>query len=109
MDYQSQNTLDKNQFESLNKLIDEVAERQLRDFGNIHSEKKHDGTLITSCDRWSDEHIVQGIQKITRNQEGILSEEGSKILPDSDACWIIDPLDGTTNFAANIPYWAIYL
>ena len=40
-------------------------------------------------------------------KEGVLSEEGDKLIPHSDAYWIVDPLDGTTNFAAGIPYWSI--
>ena len=99
--------LDQNQLRSLNNLVDEVAERQLLDFGQINSELKPDGTLITSCDRWSDQHIVEGIAKITNHSEGVLSEEGNKSIPSSDAYWVVDPLDGTTNFAAGIPYWAI--
>ena len=99
--------LNNEQFDSLNNLVNEVAERQLKDFGQINSELKPDGSLITSCDRWSDEHIVKGISRITNNQEGILSEEGSKTIPSTTAYWVVDPLDGTTNFAAGIPYWAI--
>ena len=99
--------LDAVQFEKLNQLVDQVSERQLKDFGKISSELKPDGTLITSCDRWSDEYIVQGISSITNHKEGVLSEEGSKIVPSSDAYWVVDPLDGTTNFAAGIPFWAI--
>ena len=37
----------------------------------------------------------------------MLSEEGGKLIPHSNAYWIVDPLDGTTNFAAGIPYWSI--
>ena len=99
--------LDAVQFDELNKLVDQVAERQLKDFGKIKSELKPDGTLITSCDRWSDEHIVKGISTITNQKEGVLSEEGSKIVPSSNAYWVVDPLDGTTNFSAGIPFWAI--
>ena len=99
--------LDAVQFEKLNQLVDQVSERQLKDFGKISSELKPDGTLITSCDRWSDEYIVQGISSITNHKEGVLSEEGSKIVPSSDAYWVVDPLDGTTNFSAGIPFWAI--
>ena len=98
--------LQKSQISSLNQLIDKIAERQLKDFGNINTDLKPDGTLITDCDRWSDSKIVEGIQTIAPN-EGILSEEGSKRVPDSSAFWVVDPLDGTTNFAAGIPYWAI--
>jgi myo-inositol-1(or 4)-monophosphatase len=37
----------------------------------------------------------------------VLSEEGQQRVPESTAYWVVDPLDGTTNFAAGIPYWAI--
>ncbi len=102
------NDLTDSQIQEINILIDEVAIRQCRDFGNISSEIKPDGSLITSCDRWSDEKIVNGLFSITSG-EGVLSEEGSQRVPDSSAYWIVDPLDGTTNFTAGIPYWAISL
>ncbi len=99
--------LNQKQFDELHNLVNEVAERQLKDFGKINSELKPDGSLITNCDRWSDQHLVTGISKITHNHEGVLSEEGSKIIPSTDAYWVVDPLDGTTNFTAGIPFWAI--
>ncbi len=99
--------LNESQLQSLNRLVDDVARRQLKDFGKISSELKPDGTLITSCDRWSDKYLVEGLSKLTNDEEGILSEEGSKTVPSSKAYWIVDPLDGTTNFTAGIPFWAI--
>ena len=90
----------------LNSLFDLVSERQLKDFGNISASNKKDGSLITSCDLWSDKTIVNGLNKIAPN-EGVLSEEGGKSIPNTKAYWIVDPLDGTTNFAAGIPYWSI--
>ncbi len=107
MNLDSQNTLREDQLIAMNELIDQVAKRQLADFGQISTELKPDGTLITSCDRWSDEFLVEGISKITNHQEGILSEEGCKQVPNTEAFWVIDPLDGTTNFAAGIPHWGI--
>tara|TARA_Y100001968_G_C19410370_1_gene745966 strand:+ start:720 stop:1511 length:792 start_codon:yes stop_codon:yes gene_type:complete len=98
--------LDEQQINSIHQLLDEVADRQRSDFGNIISDIKSDGTLITECDRWSDSKLVEGLSKITNNS-GVLSEEGSKTVPNSDNFWVVDPLDGTTNFAAGIPYWAI--
>jgi myo-inositol-1(or 4)-monophosphatase len=74
--------------------------------GIFPSDLKADGTLITACDRWSDAAFVEGLAEIAPG-EGVLSEEGSKHVPDSRAYWVVDPLDGTTNFAAGIPYWAI--
>ena len=99
--------LNDGQINLLNNLINEVSERQLKDFGSINADIKSDGTLITDCDRWSDKKIVEGIKKITHNKEGVLSEEGSTKVPSSSSFWVVDPLDGTTNFAAGIPYWAI--
>ena len=99
-------TLSDLQIESVHLLINKVASRQISDFGNITSDIKSDGTLITECDRWSDETIVEGLSKISLG-EGVLSEEGYKKVPNSSNFWVVDPLDGTTNFAAGIPYWAI--
>jgi myo-inositol-1(or 4)-monophosphatase len=89
-------------------LIDRVAERQRRDFGHMASDLKADGSLITACDRWSDATLVEGLAELFPG-EGVLSEEGDKRVPLSRAYWVVDPLDGTTNFAAGIPYWAISL
>ena len=98
--------LTKKQLKELDALFDLVSKRQLKDFGNISASNKSDGSLITSCDLWSDKTIVEGLSSITPN-EGVLSEEGGKFIPNTDAYWIVDPLDGTTNFAAGIPYWSI--
>ncbi len=98
--------LNSQQIIAINNLIDHVSARQKIDFGHISSDIKPDGTLITECDRWSDYTIVKELSKVAKG-EGVLSEEGSKIIPNSSAYWIVDPLDGTTNFTAGIPYWAI--
>lgn len=92
----------------LSALLDRVAERQRQDFGHMVSDHKADGSLITACDRWSDEQLVQGL-KTLYPLEGVLSEEGDQRVPPTPAYWVVDPLDGTTNFAAGIPYWAISL
>ena len=94
------------QLKELDSLFELVSQRQLKDFGNISASNKSDGSLITSCDLWSDKTIVDGLALIAPN-EGVLSEEGGKLIPDTNAYWIVDPLDGTTNFAAGIPYWSI--
>ncbi|MFN9623586.1 MAG: inositol monophosphatase family protein [Cyanobacteriota bacterium] len=90
----------------LASLIDQVAARQLADFGRSTAERKPDGTLVTACDLWSDRTIVDGLGTLHPG-EGILSEEGDCRLPDTAAFWVVDPLDGTTNFAAGIPCWSI--
>ncbi len=94
------------QLSDLDSLFELVSQRQIKDFGNISATNKQDGSLITSCDLWSDKTIVDGLSSIAPN-EGVLSEEGGKSIPNTKAYWVVDPLDGTTNFAAGIPYWSI--
>ena len=98
--------LTNNQLKKLDSLFELVSERQIKDFGNISARNKEDGSLVTSCDLWSDKTIVDGLASIAPD-EGVLSEEGEKSIPNSKAYWVVDPLDGTTNFAAGIPYWSI--
>ena len=102
----NQSNLTNNQLSSLDSLFEIVSHRQIKDFGNISASNKSDGSLITSCDLWSDKTIVDGLASIAPN-EGVLSEEGEKSIPNTNAYWVVDPLDGTTNFAAGIPYWSI--
>ena len=102
----NQPTLTKKQLSELDSLFELVSKRQINDFGNISASNKADGSLVTSCDLWSDKTIVNGLASIAPD-EGVLSEEGGKSIPKTSAYWVVDPLDGTTNFAANIPYWSI--
>ena len=87
-------------------LLDQVAERQRLDFGHMASDVKADGTLITACDRWSDQTLVEGLGALFPG-EGVLSEEGQQAVPATPAYWVVDPLDGTTNFSVGLPIWAI--
>jgi len=102
----NQPNLTNKQLSELNSLFELVSQRQIKDFGNISASNKADGSLITSCDLWSDKTIVDGLAAIAPD-EGVLSEEGGKSIPHTKAYWVVDPLDGTTNFAAGIPYWSI--
>ena len=94
------------QLRELDSLFELVSQRQIKDFGNISASNKSDGSLITTCDLWSDKTIVDGLNSIAPG-EGVLSEEGQKSIPNTKGYWVVDPLDGTTNFAAGIPYWSI--
>jgi len=51
-------TLTNKQLNELDSLFELVSQRQLKDFGNISASSKADGSLITSCDLWSDKTIV---------------------------------------------------
>ena len=83
-----------------------VGIQLLKDFGNVHADEKADGSLVTKSDKWADREIRQAIA-YTFPTHGVLTEETQHIFPSNEWCWIIDPLDATTNFARGIPIWGI--
>lgn len=85
-----------------------VGTRLLPDFRQVQASQKDDGSLVTQADRWADEAIREAISAHFPSH-GILSEEGEHRFPDTEWCWVIDPLDGTTNFTRGIPIWGISL
>lgn len=86
----------------------QVGTRLLQDFGRVQAAEKADGSLVTQADRWSDEVLRQAIARAFP-EHGVLSEEVEHVFPSTDWCWIVDPLDGTTNFARGLPLWGISL
>ncbi|HEY9641827.1 MAG TPA: inositol monophosphatase family protein [Coleofasciculaceae cyanobacterium] len=85
-----------------------VGAHLLKDFGQAQAVEKADGSLVTRSDRWADEALRQAIAQAFP-KHGVLSEEAEHIFPANDWCWIIDPIDGTTNFTRGIPIWGISL
>ena len=85
-----------------------VGTQLMADFGQVQASQKDDGSLVTQSDHWADETIRDAIATHFPTH-GILSEEGQHLFPDTEWCWIIDPLDGTTNFTRGIPIWGISL
>ncbi|MDE5084487.1 MAG: inositol monophosphatase family protein [Trichodesmium sp. St18_bin1] len=81
-----------------------VGNQLLKDFGNVKADEKADGSLVTKSDRWADRTIREAIAS-TFPSHGILTEESQQIFPSNEWCWIIDPLDGTTNFTKGVPIW----
>lgn len=78
-----------------------------RMFGRVsHVEKKGRVDLVTEADLRAQETIVQRIRK-TFPQDSILAEEKGAESHSSERTWIIDPLDGTTNFVHSFPFFAV--
>src|SRR5258708_16526532 len=68
---------------------------------------KGPGNFVTAADRRTEE-ILQAELTKTRPGYGFLGEEGGRRDGDDKShCWIVDPLDGTTNFLHGIPQFAI--
>ncbi|CBL45751.1 extragenic suppressor protein SuhB [gamma proteobacterium HdN1] len=84
----------------------------VRAFDNVDSlkvETKGANDYVTSVDRGLEETIITGLQK-RYPKHGFLAEESGRIAgtdEGQDYLWIIDPLDGTTNFIHGIPQFAI--
>ncbi len=81
-----------------------VGNQLLKDFGNVQADEKADGSLVTKSDKWADREIREAIA-YTFPTHGVLTEESQQIFPSNEWCWIIDPLDATTNFAKGVPIW----
>ena len=66
------------------------------------SNKEGVNNLVTEADHASEKAILSVIQKKFPDHQ-ILAEESGKLVQDSTYKWIIDPIDGTVNFAQGIP------
>ena len=66
------------------------------------SNKEGINNLVTEADHASDKAIQDVIKKAFPDH-GIVSEETAEIVSDSEYKWIVDPIDGTVNFANGIP------
>lgn len=66
---------------------------------------KADG-YATAADLESEKLLISGLSKILP-QATFLAEESGKSAGDGEFCWVIDPLDGTTNFVQGLPYFCV--
>lgn len=67
---------------------------------------KEKNEFVTDADIHAEKDIVRILRKTYPNH-GIIAEEGSEYRSQDDYQWVIDPLDGTTNFFHGIPHFAI--
>jgi myo-inositol-1(or 4)-monophosphatase len=88
--------------------LDELRSRLVRESGERETEAgvaaKADGTPVTELDRAADELLATRLPAAFPDH-GVLSEEGRTVAPDTEWTWIVDPIDGTSNFTAGLPYW----
>lgn len=83
----------------------ETIVRNIDQLHRINVEFKGRADLVSEVDRNAEQEIIQVIQRAYPDH-AILAEEGGSI--EGRECeWIIDPLDGTTNFLHGIPHFAV--
>jgi myo-inositol-1(or 4)-monophosphatase len=68
--------------------------------------KTNEKNLVTEIDKKSEKTIMDFISK-KYPTHNILTEESGEYKKDSEYLWVIDPLDGTTNFAHSLPIFAV--
>ena len=87
-----------------------AAPRLRRDFGEVEQlqvSKKGPGDFVTMADKRAERTLIDELRS-ARPDWGILSEEAGEIEGDpSKPRWILDPLDGTSNFLHGVPHFAI--
>ena len=91
------------------KACRKASKTLIRDFGEIEKLQvsvKGPGDFVTVSDKKVEKILIEELQKARPNYS-ILSEEIGEINNDESFKWIIDPIDGTTNFLHGIPHFAI--
>lgn len=84
--------------------VDGLRDRLLRGWGSAARRDKRDGSPVTDLDLLADRTIAAAVLD-TFPDHSVVSEEGATTWDGAEWTWIVDPIDGTTNYAAGLPYW----
>jgi myo-inositol-1(or 4)-monophosphatase len=94
----------------MQRAVRKAAPRLRRDFGEVEQlqvSRKGPGDFVSMADKRAEQTIVDELRN-ARPDWGMLLEEGGEIAGNPDKPrWIVDPLDGTTNFLHGIPHFSI--
>jgi len=92
------------------KAVEKASKSVIRDFGEIEKlqvSKKGPRDFVTKTDKQVERILIDELSKTKKNYSFLSEEVGSIENKDKDNIWIIDPIDGTTNFLHGIPHFAI--
>lgn len=92
------------------KTARKAGRNLLKDFGEVEQlqvSTKGPGDFVSRADKQAEEVIREDLMA-ARPSYGFLGEEGKEIDgEDPTRRWVVDPLDGTTNFLHGLPHWAV--
>ena len=74
--------------------------------GTLAVTEKADGTPVTDADTHVDDRLRAHLAAAFP-EHGVLSEERGTVAPDTAWTWVIDPVDGTSNYTNGLPYWCV--
>ena len=92
------------------KACEKASKTIIRDFGeveNLQVSRKGPRDFVTKTDKRVESILIDELSKSRKNFSFITEENGIIKNNDQDSIWIIDPIDGTTNFLHGIPHFAI--
>ena len=92
------------------KAAEKASKTLIRDFGEIEKLQvsiKGPTDFVSNADTKAEKIIIEELKKARPYYSIISEEDGSEINKDKNNTWIIDPIDGTTNFLHGIPHFAI--
>ena len=92
------------------KAAEKASKTAIRDFGEVEKlqvSKKGPRDFVTKTDKHVEKILIEELSKTKKNYSFLSEEVGSIQNKDKDNIWIIDPIDGTTNFLHGIPHFAI--
>ena len=92
------------------KAAEKASKSIIRDFGEIEKlqvSKKGPRDFVTKTDKQVEKILIEELSKTKKNYSFLTEEAGIIKNKDKENTWIIDPIDGTTNFLHGIPHFAI--
>ena len=92
------------------KASEKASKILIRDFGEVEKLQvslKGPNNFVTNADRKVEEILIEELEKSKKNFSILTEESGFIRNKDKENFWIIDPIDGTTNFLHGIPHFAI--
>jgi myo-inositol-1(or 4)-monophosphatase len=92
------------------KAVEKASKSLIRDFGEVEKLqviKKGPRDYVTKTDKNVEKILLEELKKTKKNYSFFSEEIGSINNNDNENIWIIDPIDGTTNFLHGIPHFAI--
>ncbi|MDB2363546.1 inositol monophosphatase [Flavobacteriales bacterium] len=91
---------------TLTKSVGDFIRQESRQFESSKIEVKSKNSLVSYVDKQAEEKLVKGLKHIFP-EAGFITEEETVEQSEAEFKWVIDPLDGTTNFMHGIPVYAI--
>ena len=92
------------------KACEKASKVIIRDFGeleNLQVSKKGPKDFVTKTDKRVEKILIEELSRSKKNYSFITEESGEILNKNKNIFWVIDPIDGTTNFLHGLPHFAI--